>query len=213
METREFFSLLFKGEQGYICAWFNHLKYEKKQDRTYDLSQPGAIDRLIESAAKASAKGWDCYFAPAVFSKPRRLKENVTHSNVLWADFDKLPDSGLPEFELHPTAVVQSSAGKFHVYWALASSVGTEKLEELNRGLAYAFKADKSGWDANQLLRIPDTFNYKYDTPQSVAILTNGVAPRAYKLEEFVGFLVGSLTATESIRHPGRPLASLRVWI
>jgi hypothetical protein len=207
LETRDFLEMIFQDNEGYICAWFYNKAYDRKQDRFYKL--PGGIDELVESAAKASSKGWDCYFAPAVFSKPRRLKENVSHSNVLWADFDS--GNGLPEFELQPNLIVASSTGKYHCYWNLTSSVGAQDLESHNRGLAYAFDADKSGWDANQLLRVPGTLNYKYDPPQSVVL--HDLVPTSYSLSEFVGFLTGSLLTRYQHQFPGRPLASLRVWI
>src|SRR5262249_34793485 len=43
-----------------------------------------------------------------------------------------------------------------------------ERAEELNRRLAYAMGADRSGWDLTQLLRIPGCRNYKYEgAPES----------------------------------------------
>lgn len=215
--TKKFLEAIFQEDKGFLCAWFHNLAYDKMKDRSYEIG-PGlsGLDQLIESATKASAKGWDCYFAPAVFSKPRRLKENVLHSNVLWADFDS--GNGLPEFETPPSLLVSSSSGKYHTYWAIDSPVLLADLESHNRGLTYAFKADKSGWDANQLLRIPGTLNYKYDPPQSVTLLTNGEASVSYPLSSFVSFLTGSLLNRyqHNPRFPrltASSLGSLRVWI
>jgi len=204
LEVRDFLDQVFQEDEGYICAWFMHRGTGKTKEAQYDIRQNG-IKKLIEACDSATTKGWDCYYVPSVFKQPRRTKEYHSHSNVLWADFDS--GNGLPEFEISPSMVVSSSTGKYHTYWALDSPVALAELEHLNRGIAYAFGADKSGWDGVQLLRIPNTYNYKYEKPEPVLLAS--ASGLSYDVSMFTGFLMGSLQR----RFPSKNLASLRVWI
>jgi hypothetical protein len=96
-----------------------------------------------------------------------RTKDNASNVVCLYADLDGSP---LPDDLPRPTAIVQSSPGKMHCYWRLTRPLQPQDAERLNRRIAYAIKDDLSGWDLTQLLRVPDTFNFKYETAQPVTI-------------------------------------------
>jgi hypothetical protein len=56
--------------------------------------------------------------------------------------------------------------GREQYWWRLSERVEPEEGEDLNRRLAYAMRADLSGWDLTQLLRVPGTRNRRYpDAP------------------------------------------------
>lgn len=110
------------------------------------------------------------YISPALFSVEDSHKENVRGSNVVWADFDGnaptdqfLKDKNVPR----PSLRVQSSvSGHQHLYWHLEKfSTDISAIEGINRALAYALGADPGGWDINQVLRPPGSFNHKRDAP------------------------------------------------
>jgi len=210
MSIQDFLEQVFKDDQGKLCAAFGYKrnkvtnKFEKWKEFSFDLTPEGR-SAFVKACDTAASKGWDCFFAPAIFTAGKRTKENISHSNVLWADFDS--GNGLPEFEVAPTVVVSSSFGKYHTYWNLDTPVERDQLESFNRQLAYAFDADKSGWDSVQLLRVPGTFNYKYDKRQDVVLL--GIEPMVYDQSMFTGFLMGSLQR----KYPSKALNNLRVWI
>lgn len=95
----------------------------------------------------------------------RRKKEHAAALTALYVDLDT-PGVELPASLPSPTAVVESSPGKRHLYWQLSRAVPPELGEQLNKRLAYAIAADTSGWDLTQLLRPLGVPNHKYaDTP------------------------------------------------
>lgn len=105
----------------------------------------------------------EVYFAPALFhrhAKQTAGKEDVRGAQVVWVDFDDGVPSDLKGVA-PPTIRVQSSPGHEHWYWKLDHLVDVPTLENINRALAYLYGADSSGWDANQVLRPPETFNHK----------------------------------------------------
>jgi hypothetical protein len=90
-------------------------------------------------------------------------KENAAAITALYVDGD---GAQVPANLPRPTAIVRSSPGREQFYWRLSMPVPPEVGEDLNRRMAYAMKADKSGWDLTQLLRPPGTKNIKYpETP------------------------------------------------
>lgn len=131
--------------------------------------------QIAEIVLHAEASGFDVYFSSAIYplnpdgSSPKPKRENAIGAGVLQVDFD---DGNAPENWAEaahekgipiPTRVVQSSVkGNQHVYWELDRVYSTEEIEERNRALAFQLGADRSGWDVNQLLRVPYTKNYGF---------------------------------------------------
>lgn len=111
------------------------------------------------------------YFAPALFSEPRRREEYVLPVHTLWADLDEAPPSRSP-FE--PTAAWESSPYRYQALWLLDHELSPADARELNKRMTYAnvkHGADKSGWDLTQVLRLPGTTNYKYVEQPTVRLM------------------------------------------
>ena len=148
-----------------------------------------AYPKKAEAAAKwaleKSEEGREVYQCSHLLTEPRRVKENAAAVHSLWGDLD---GAEVPNGELKPTAVVESSPGRYHAYWRLTDAIPADIAEQLNRRLAHKIDADPSGFDRTQLLRVPETTNYKYPDHPRVRILeTEG--SRAYppkQLEEIL---------------------------
>lgn len=106
----------------------------------------------------------DIYFCPHGFSRPVRRKEYAELPSLLWADLDKIDPR---EIELKPTIAIESSPGRHVGLWITDGAI----TEELNRRLTYTLEADLGGWDLTQVLRIPGTFNYKYQATPRVKLM------------------------------------------
>ena len=102
------------------------------------------------------------YMCPTPLRNSGRTKVNVSFSNVCWADLDECP---VEKLKLPPTIVIQTSEGRHQCYWRLNNKTHADLVEDLNRRIAYAHEddgCDISGWDLTQMLRIPNTNNFKY---------------------------------------------------
>lgn len=106
----------------------------------------------------------DIYFCPHGFDAPRRVKANAVLPRLLWSDMDEVDPRTI---KLKPTVAFESSPGRFVGLWFIDQPMD----EKLNRRLSYAIGADKSGWDLTQVLRVPDTRNYKYNSHPTVKVL------------------------------------------
>jgi RepB DNA-primase from phage plasmid len=144
--------------------------------RTQYFAYPKAAEAAAEWALEKAQETHEVYFCVHLLTEARRIKENATGIHTLWGDLD---GAHVPKGELTPTALVQSSPGRYHCYWRLTDSIPPQAAELLNKRLAMEIGADPSGFDLTQLLRVPGTANYRYEGPRVVGILSLD-ASRAY---------------------------------
>jgi hypothetical protein len=115
-----------------------------------------------------SDEGLEAYFCAHLLTRRRRTKENAAPVVALWADADGAP---VPPEIPEPTAIVETSPGRAHLFWKLTRPIPPRKAEELNRRLLVRVLADRSGWDLTQLLRPPGARNRKYAQAPEVRLL------------------------------------------
>lgn len=182
----EFFEYIWGEDKGQVSL--ATIEHGSPKPRQYMLDWPLRKKQIISFVLSEDATGKDIYFRPAVFKSPdeasehtadgktRPTRDNVKGANVLWVDIDGYKsgqshppedwpafckDRGIPEPSLIVRPSVQASQ---HVYWGLDEFTPTEVVETLNRNLAAVIGADLSGWDGNQLLRVPYTKNQGWRT-------------------------------------------------
>jgi len=122
-------------------------------------------DRASEASSwlhRSSEEGREAFYCAHLLRARRRTKEHAAPVRALWAEADGEPGEDLsaaPE----PTAIVESSPGRRHLFWRLMRPLVGAEAEALNRRLSGAINADPSGWDLSQMTRPPGTRNRKYE--------------------------------------------------
>jgi hypothetical protein len=123
----------------------------------------------------------DVYVSPVLFTDKRIAPETFKGTNYLWTEFDgTLP---LSDF-IEPSIRVQSSTeGHEHWYWRL-DKFSTDKsiIEDLTRRIAFAYGADLSAWDYQQVLRPVNTWNHKRNKPVTLVSEND----RVYSVNDFL---------------------------
>ena len=105
------------------------------------------------------------YWCPHGFDKRHRHKDHAVLPSLLWADLDETdPD----EISIRPTIAWESSPGRYAGLWLLDKEIDSD---DINRALTYEVGADKGGWDLTQVLRVPGTKNYKYQSQPKARLL------------------------------------------
>ena len=111
----------------------------------------------------------DQYFAPSVFSAPRRVAQHAIPVPWLWADLDPVDPTQIEG--LTPTVAWETSPGRYQCMWEMPyPREGATEHGGPNHRLTHYLGADPSGWDATQLLRIPGSSHTKHG-PQSGRLL------------------------------------------
>lgn len=180
-DLHEFFDFFYGEQTGYVYSPVKNPDNEE-DFRSAFFEWPKQKDELV--AHVLANTSMEVYFSPALYNAPNAKKEHVKGSYVLWVDFDgNAPKSSDYAPVPPPTLRVNSSEpGHEHVYWKLDYfEVDIPTIERANRSLAYQYKADTSGWDANQILRPVGTHNHKRNKPVVIA----GKSDRRLSLEFF----------------------------
>jgi len=183
-EKREtFFRFLFGQSSGYVCLAFGSTSgKERFKEQFYQY--PEQMPELLDAINKGYL-GQNVWFCPQLLERGGRRKEYIGSTPVIWADLDACnPDL----MKVRPSMVVESSPGRWQGYWRVEDAEPSE-AEDIARRIAYFHAedgADRSGWDLTQLLRVPLTYNYKYDTDNGVPeVLVTNVHRSLYRMEDF----------------------------
>ncbi len=158
------------------------------KDHFFKRTEISKIKKFIQNQ-----KGKDLYFCPHGFSKPKRLKEFAVKPHLCFADLDECKINEIP---LKPTVALESSPGRYVGFWYTDKEI----TEDLNRRLSYFVKADVSGWDFTQVLRVPGTRNHKYKSKPLVKVKWDD-GPH-YQLER-LGKMVPEVHDDEGREHGG----------
>jgi len=186
---QKFWRHIFGGQRDLLQIFTAKRGSDGTIDRATIKSKFFAYPKAAEAAAKwaleKSEEGREVYYCSHLLTEARRVQENAAAVHCLWGDLD---GTQVPNGELKPTAVVESSPGHYHAYWRLTDAIPADTAEQLNKRLAHKIGADPSGFDRTQLLRVPETTNYKYPDRPKVEILevegTHAYPPR--QLEEIL---------------------------
>lgn len=152
-----------------VCVEGDYVFLSIRKPKFQDFSFPFGKDirsRLRDWLRQHDPKKMDVYFCPLPFKEPRRLAKNVKPVNMLWSDVD---DGDVKKFR--PTVLWESSPGRHHALWFLKEKLHAEDAASLNKSMTYHLGADKGGWDLSQVLRIPGTYNHKYNHLPQVKLL------------------------------------------
>lgn len=165
VELSQFFEYIWGEAQGYAYVPVKEPKSESWETHFFQwpLRKDEIVKHVLEYAPVA-----EVYYGPALYIQPTQpIPENILGSNVIWAEFDgNTPRGGILGDKIpHPTMRVRSSfEGHEHLYWHLDYfETDRNKIEDINRAIAYTLQADTSGWDSTQILRPPGTKNHKRD--------------------------------------------------
>lgn len=158
-----------------------HAKSRQITGRQFFKNREGCVDLREVLAFIHKHAGDDIYFAPAVRKDPTSggLK-NCTVLSCLFCDLDYKnflsPEIGrqkLDTFPLKPSYIVETGGG-LHCYWMLKDpfNLQTEgaRAKDLLRRLAITLGGDLASAEPAHILRVPQTFNYKYNPPRLVKI-------------------------------------------
>jgi hypothetical protein len=161
-----FFDYLFSNDQGYVVIATTRPPARRDTFKEQYFEWPDQKQELVDYVEKVTPS-YNVYFCVNVLSVPKRLRENVIPQNLVWADLDACrPD----QVDIPPQCVIESSPHRYQAIWRLDQKIDPLVAENYGKRLAYHHAdlgADKSGWDATQLLRVPGTYNFKYQMDEA----------------------------------------------
>jgi hypothetical protein len=100
-------------------------------------------------------------------------RQAISASHLVWVESDNAQTAErLRAFTCQPSILIASGTpGHVQAYWLLDDSYPVDRVEAINRRLAYALGGDPGCSDIARILRPPGTFNHKHRPPQAVTLL------------------------------------------
>lgn len=147
----------------------------------------------LENLVPYNQKGAGCFYTVNKCDESgRREAKNITRVNYLFADTDGAPHQPILETGLNPTALVETSEGKYHVLWKV-SDCSLEQFGPLQKAISARFGTDNNVTDLPRVLRLPGFYHQKKGVAfQTRIVKLNDVAYTTEQLITGLGLVVGA---------------------
>lgn len=169
-------------------------------------------EEALEIAQRLAKQKFNVYFGAAKYGAlNRRTQENAQHFKALWIDIDCGAEkaekgegyidqaTGMSEFKRFckavglPKPILVNSGNGLHMYWPLTEVINRQQWEPLSERLlelcvAHNLIVDPAVFEAARIMRMPDTYNYRYDPPSWAHIISTDCPPVSYEqMRELLG--------------------------
>ncbi len=120
----------------------------------------GTLDQHKRTLRNANQAGNEVFLMVNETGGHGQTKNNVTTVRAVFADLDDAPLENIQRIELEPHLVIETSPGKFHVYW-LVEGLPLEAFSPLQRQIAALIGSDPNVSDLPRIMRVPGFWHRK----------------------------------------------------
>lgn len=177
--------------------------------------------RYLAWLAYENANGANVYIAanPLCSGSRSRTKESIVEIRHLYIDIDVDGEARLAALRASykvptPTAIIQTSRGKYQVLWRI-EAFDFAAQEHMLKRLALAFGGDSACTDCNRVIRVPGFHNRKYvpGHPVTVEYLSDSIYSSAdFQLDDQVPDTMLPLRGVAPISQPSKGTHSEQDW-
>lgn len=153
--AEHFLSLLDEGAEAFCFRVFDD--NEKRKDPRLAAKLNGALDDVLPQLLAKQAQGCGVY---VVANAGEQTNDTIYKVRAVFADTDGADLTPILACGLEPHIVVESSPGKWHVYW-LVDGLPTSAFRDIQRNIAARFGTDKSVNDLARVMRLPGMLHMK----------------------------------------------------
>lgn len=125
----------------------------------------GTLAECWSSIVYYNDQGYGIFAVIAAMDGQGRELANVDYIRAHYVDLDELDAQQQYERAAGswppPSFAVQSSPGKYHVYWPVQPYRGNDRFQLIQRKLRQVFNGDKRIIDATRVMRVPGTLHLK----------------------------------------------------
>lgn len=166
-QAARFLTWLDEGAESFTFQTFDDNKARKDMRMARVLV--GDLETHGDALTRGNVAGAGVFVTINVTDGQGRKKSNVTRIRAIWAELDR----GMPaQWPLAPHAVIESSPGKYHVYW-LVDGLTKEDFAGVMLRLVADFGHDSQAKDLSRVLRLPGFWHLKDPArPYQVRIVT-----------------------------------------
>jgi hypothetical protein len=149
------------------------LRLRRRSDDTIKREFSDSVAEFLKKAF-SYCKEFDVYFGVATrYGTNGGTKRDCYRVNTCWVDLDNIK---IEDFKFRvPPSILVNSGGGVHAYWLRPTPYlvrGEDQrwveIEKHNRSLTRNLKGDHNTCDITRVLRVPGTYNHKYNPPRKV---------------------------------------------
>lgn len=144
----------------------------------------GTLNEYIGKLTARNLRGANASLCINVNAGAKRAKDKIVKTTALWVDTDGAPLQPILDMGVTPHMIVESSPGKYHVYW-LTEDCAVDQWEAVMRALAEKFNCDEKVCRLQTVMRIPGFLHQKNEPFLSRIKEFNPDLPK-YKTDEFI---------------------------
>jgi hypothetical protein len=122
----------------------------------------GTLEDHVEELARLNSKGAGIFFMVNRGDGRGRCTKNVTGVRALFVDLDGAPLEPVLAAPLVPDIVVETSPGRYHVYWKV-DGIKLSEFSHFQIELASRFGGDPNIKDLPRVMRLPGFFHLKQE--------------------------------------------------
>lgn len=131
----------------------------------------GTIRQHYKALLLANKEGYGVFVQVNAADGSGNKHGNIVSAPCLFADFDGAPLENLRLFPIAPHLVIETSPGKFHVYWCV-EGIPLDRFKEMQQRLAGLFGSDPKVCDLPRLMRLAGFYHLKNpEAPHLVRII------------------------------------------
>jgi P4 family phage/plasmid primase-like protien len=137
---------------------------QKRKSRSLVRVLHGTIEQHFIELSELSANGAGVFVTINETDLKGRTEKNIMRVRAVFADFDETDGrhEAALNYERKPHIVVESSPGKFHVYW-LVSDMPLNYFSAVQRAIIARFGSDRVVKDLPRVMRLPGFFHQKHE--------------------------------------------------
>lgn len=154
-EAARFLSILDESAETFCFRVFDD--NESRKDPRLAAKFDGSLESVWPHLVDKQAKGCGVY---VVANAGEQTNDTIYKVRAVFADTDGAPLDPILACGLEPHIVVESSPGKWHVYW-LVDNLPTAAFRDVQRSIAAQFGTDKSVNDLARVMRLPGMLHQK----------------------------------------------------
>lgn len=154
-EAGHFLSLLDETAETFCFRVFDD--NEKRKDARLAGKFEGSLEQVWPQLLASQSRGCGVY---VVANAGEQTNDTIYKVRAVFADTDGAPLDPILSCGLEPHIVVESSPGKWHVYW-LVDGLPLAAFRDVQRSIAAQFGTDKSVNDLARVMRLPGMFHQK----------------------------------------------------
>jgi putative DNA primase/helicase len=147
-------------DRGAETFTFQSFSDKKAKDRRLARILHGTLAAHADELRDLNKRGAGIFVSLNATDGAGRRAENITRLRAVRLDLDGGPLDPVWECKLKPHMVVESSPGRFHVYWRVSGGMLGE-FEDIQRGVAKAFDGDPAVAKLTDCARLPGFDHHK----------------------------------------------------